>query len=113
MPFVASKPPSPRADDIVAAYNLATSHSSPSCVDGVPSGGYRKLRRGPLRTIRPTLVSFFLLGLLSCKPKSGAAPADAHAQKLTSPAQASMRTPAEIAASSTPSVVSVRTEQSL
>jgi hypothetical protein len=60
-------------------------------------------------------LGFIFLGLLSCKPKPPGAPGgDAnHAQKLSSPSQASMRTPAEIAARSTPSVVSVRTEQSL
>jgi serine protease Do len=68
-----------------------------------------------LCTIRLTLASICLLGLLSCKPKPATAPAGdgQPSQKLSSQAPSSMRTPAEIAARSTPSVVSVRTEQSL
>jgi len=65
-----------------------------------------------VRNIRPTLVCFCLVGLLGCKPKPVASP-NSEASRSQKPAPALVRTPAEIAARSTPSVVSVRTEQSL
>ncbi len=77
--------------------------------------GYRKLREAlVLRTLRSTLAVICLFGLVSCKPKAGTAPGLEPGRPQKSGGQAaSMRTPAEIAARSTPSVVSVRTEQSL
>jgi len=66
-----------------------------------------------LRIIGQTLVGIGLLGLFSCRPKPAAAPSPETSQKLPSAVPGSMRTPAEIAARSTPSVVSVRTDQSL
>jgi S1-C subfamily serine protease len=52
------------------------------------------------------------LGALSCGARPAAAPGG-EASRLAEQVRSSIRTPAEIAARSTPSVVSVRTEQSL
>jgi serine protease Do len=64
-----------------------------------------------VRTNRPTLFCFALFLLLSCKPKPATNPGEP--EKPSPQGTAALRTPAEIAARSTPSVVSVRTDQSL
>lgn len=65
-----------------------------------------------MRILASTLVCFSFLGTVSCGARPAAAP-NSDAPRPTEPARSSLRTPAEIAARSTPSVVSVRTEQSL
>jgi serine protease Do len=64
-----------------------------------------------VRTVASPLICLSLLGALSCgaRPPTGTSSQPSRAEV----ARASVRTPAEIAARSTPSVVSVRTEQSL
>jgi S1-C subfamily serine protease len=63
-----------------------------------------------VRVIASPLVFSCLLGAFGCAARQPAAPAEPTRAEV---ARAALRTPAEIAARSTPSVVSVRTEQSL
>jgi serine protease Do len=65
-----------------------------------------------VRTLASTLVCLSFLGAVSCGARPAAAPSG-DTPHATEPARTLLRTPAEIAARSTPSVVSVRTEQSL
>ena len=66
-----------------------------------------------MRTIRPTLLGILVLGVLACQSKSQLAPSSARDAPVAQPGAAPTRTPAEIAAHSTPAVVSIRTGQSL
>ena len=65
-----------------------------------------------MRNVASTLCCLAFLGALSCGARPATAPT-AQASRLAEQVRSSVRTPAEIAARSTPSVVSVRTGQSL
>ena len=65
-----------------------------------------------MRKVASTLYCLTFLGALSCGARPAAAPSS-EGSRLAEQVRSSLRTPAEIAARSTPSVVSVRTEQSL